>query len=215
MADPLILARRYYLQLLPIFAGFGVLAALISSYVRAITPSLVIPTSVSNLTQTQTLQVAGALVRFLEIRTFNYFVEWLILYFAAGLGVWRIMQLMGQKQKLHFELAKTNFVPLTLSFVLTIIVVELGFILLAVGLLVFATMFYLSFPAAAAEGKYLFGSFGRSRNLVFGKAGQDLSCLRGCTSFRLHRSESSQHNREFTARFVPGGACCPEFRAGA
>ncbi len=177
------LARRHYLQLLPIFLGFGVLAALISTYIRAITPPLIIPTSVSNLTQTQALQVAGAVVRFLEIRTFNYFVAWLILYLAAGLGVWKILQLMSQKQKLHFELSKTGLAPVALSIVLTIIVVELGLFLLAVGLVVFSTMFYLSFPAAAAEGKYLFGSLGRSRNLVSGRIGKTFLVFLGVQLF--------------------------------
>ena len=177
------LARKHYLQLLPIFAGFGVLAALISTYIRAITPPLVIPTNVSNLTQSEALQVAGAVVRFLEIRTFNYFVEWLILYLAAGLGVWKILQIMSQKQKLPFDVSKTAFVPMILSFVLTIIVVELGFILLAVGLLVFATMFYLAFPAAVAEGKYSLSSLGRSRNLVSGRMGKTFLVFAGVQLF--------------------------------
>jgi hypothetical protein len=177
------LARRNYLQLLPIFAGFGILVALISTYIREITPPLVVPTNVGTLTQAQALQVAGAVVRFLEIRTFNYFVEWLILYFAAGIGVWKIFQLMKQKDKLTFELAKADFLPLALSILLAIIVIELSSILLVVGLLVFATMFYLSFAAAAAEGRYFFASLGRSRNLISGKLGKTFVVFAGVQLF--------------------------------
>jgi len=177
------LARRSYLQLLPIFAGFGIVVALISTYIREITPPLVIPANVGTLTQAQALQVAGALVRFLEIRAFNYFVEWLILYFAAGIGVWKIFQLMKQKDKQPFELSKVNFIPLALSILLTIIVIELSSILLIVGLLVFATMFYLSFAVAAAEGKYFFASLGRSRNLISRKLGKTFLVFAGVQLF--------------------------------
>jgi hypothetical protein len=177
------LARRNYLQLLPIFVVFGILAALISTYIREITPPLILPSNVSSLTQAQALQLAGAVVRFLEIRTFNYFIEWLVLYFAAGLGVWKILQLMGQNQKLTFELPKVDFVPLAVTILLTVVVIELSSLLLIVGLLIFATMFYLAFPVAAAEGKYFFSSLGRSRNLVSGKLGKTFLIFAGVQLF--------------------------------
>lgn len=167
------LARRSYLPLLPIFVGFGLLVSLVSTYIREITPPLVIPQNFSSMTQAQELAVADSVVRFLEIRTANYLVEWLILYFAAGLGVWKIFQVMSKKGKLPFELpTRTNFSYLFLSLLITIAVIEASIVLFFVGLLIFATMFYLSFPAAVAEGKYGFSSLGRSRNLNSGKMGK-------------------------------------------
>jgi hypothetical protein len=178
------LARRNYLQLLPIFVGFGALAALVSTYVRAITPPLVIPTNVSSLTQSQELAVAASLARFLEIRTFNYFVAWLILYFAAGIGVWKIFQIMGQKKKLTFELPQRgNLVPVAVTVLLTIVCIELSSVLLFVGLLIFATMFYVAFSAAVAEGKYFLSSLGRSRSLTSGKMGKTFIVFAGVQLF--------------------------------
>lgn len=167
------LARKSYLQLLPIFAGFGVLVALVSSYIREVTPPLVIPSNYASMTQTQELALAGEITKFLSYRIANYFVEWLILYFAAGIGVWKICQLLGQKKKLSFELpSRANFGVLASTFILTIILIEVSSFLFLVGLLICATMFYLSFPSAAVEGKFFGAALGRSRSLVSGKWGK-------------------------------------------
>jgi hypothetical protein len=174
------LMRQSYLQLLPIFAGFGVLVALISSYIRLVTPPLVLPTSVSSLTQEQELALAASVTRWLEFRIANYFVDWLILYLAAGIGVWKIYQILGQKKKLSFELpSKSNFGSFLATVILTIAIIELSTFLFFVGMLIFATMFYLSFPSAAAEGKFFSGAFGRSRNLISGKWGKTFVVFAG------------------------------------
>lgn len=167
------LARRSYLQLLPIFAGFGILVALVSTGIRAVTPPLVLPQNVSSLTQSQELALAGEVTRFLGYRIANYFVDWLILYFAAGIGVWKLSQILGEKKKLNFEMpSRANFGKFAGTLLLTIFAIELSSFLFFVGLLIFATMFYLSFPSAALEGKYFGSAMGRSRNLVSGKWGK-------------------------------------------
>lgn len=173
------LLRQIYLQLLPIFAGFGILVALVSTYFREVTPALNLPTNLSGLTQQQELAIAGAVTRWLEFRIANYFVDWLILYFAAGIGVWKIYQILGKKKKLAFELPKTNLASLAATFIITIVIVEVSVFLFFVGMLIFATMFYLSFPSAAAEGKYYSQALGRSRHLASGKWGKTFVVFAG------------------------------------
>jgi zinc ribbon protein len=177
------LARRNYLRLLPIFAGFGVFAALASTYIREITPPLIIPTNVANLTQAQALALFDSFAQFIGYRTLNYFVEWLLLYFAAGIGVWKIFQLLAKEKKLGFDPPKVELVPLAVTIILTVFAIELSSFLLLVGLLVFGTLFYLAFPVAAAEEKYFFGALGKSRKLVSGKIGKTFLIFAGVQLF--------------------------------
>jgi len=82
-------------------------------------------------------------------------------------------QILGQKKKLNFEPpAQANFGKFAGTLILTIFAIELSSFLFFVGLLIFATMFYLSFPSSAVEGKYFGSAMGRSRNLISGKWGK-------------------------------------------
>ena len=175
------LARRNYLQLLPIFAGFGVIVAVVSTLIREVTPPLVLPTTtnISTLTRTQELAVAASVVRWLEYRFANYFVDWLILYFAVAIGCWKLFQIMSQKQKLTFELPqRINYLNLAITALIAVLIIEVSLIIV-VGPLIFATILYLCFAASAAEGKYVFSAFGRSRSLIAGKWGKTFLVFTG------------------------------------
>ncbi len=166
------LAGKNYLQLLPLFAAFGVLAALVSGYITAITPTYTLPTSVSGLTQAEALAAMGSIVRYVEFVAANYFLTWFVLYFAAGIGVWRISKLLDEKQQLKITLAnRVNYVNLAVTTLVAVAIIELSGLLI-VGPLVFGTMLYLCLAASVVEGKSLFDAFGRSRNLVSGKWGK-------------------------------------------
>ena len=163
------LARKNYLQLLPIFAGFGVLVAVLSTYITYVTPSYNLPTNVASLTQTQLLDAMGSVFRYLEYTAANFLVTWFILYLAAGIGVWKICQTLGKNQKLTFTPAnRINIVNLAVTTFLAVAIIESSIILI-VGPLVFGTLLYLSLAASVIEGKSPLASFGRSRKLSSGK----------------------------------------------
>jgi len=161
------LARRYYLQVLPIFAVAGILVAIISAYITSVTPSFTVPST--SLPQAQLLAAAMPVFRSLGYMAGSIFVTSLILYFAAGIGFWKISQQLNMKQKLGFTLpSRINYVNLAITTLLSVIVVE-GSIIVLVGPLIFGTMLYLSLAASLVEDKSVLSSFGRSLNLISGK----------------------------------------------
>jgi len=166
------LARKTYLQLLPIFAGFGLLAALAAAAITQVTPTLSLPSDVSGMTQAQILQAAGDLVRYIEYLAANFLVTSVILYFAVGVGIWRMGKILGQNQKLVFTLpSRLNFVSLAVTTFLAVVILEISAIIV-VGPLLFGTMFYLCLAASVLEGKSALGAFGRARQLISGKWGK-------------------------------------------
>jgi hypothetical protein len=173
------LARKNYLQLLPIFAGFGVLVAVLSTYITYVTPSYNLPTNVASLTQTQLLDAMGSVFRYLEYTAANFLVTWFILYLAAGIGVWKICQLLGKNQKLTFTPTnRINFVNLAITTLLAVAIIEASIIVI-IGPLVFGTLLYLSLASSVIEGKSPLASFGRSRNLLSGKWGKTFLLIIG------------------------------------
>jgi len=166
------LAGRNYLKLLPIFAVFGILAALVSGYVNSVTPALSLPTNASTLTPAQDLAALSVIVRYLEFVAANFFLTQVILYVAAGIGVWRICKSLGQKQDLHITLPDhINYVSLILTVLIAAAIIEISLIII-VGPLIFGTLFYLCLASCTIEGKSVFSSLGRSRQLVSGKWGK-------------------------------------------
>jgi len=166
------LARRYYLQLLPVFAGAGILVAIISAYISYLTPSFTIPSNPTSLSQSQLLAAMTPVFRSFGYMAASIFVTSLILYFAAGIGVWKICQELDKKQKLTVILpSRINYLNLAIITLLSVVIVE-GSIIILVGPLIFGTMLYLSFAASTIEDKSLLSSFGRSLNLISGKWGK-------------------------------------------
>ncbi len=169
------LARRNYLTLLPIFAVFGIIAAILGALITAATPSLAsipIPQNSSTVTPTQAIALLDSFVRYVVFAASNFFVTSIILYFAVGVGVWKLLTVLGQKQNLGFTLPdRLNYLNLALTTVLAVIIIELSG-LLVVGPLIFGTMFYLCLAVSVSEGRSLFDTFGRSRKLISGKWGK-------------------------------------------
>jgi hypothetical protein len=165
------LARRNYLQLLPVFLGFGVLAALFSASITAVTPTYTLPSTV-NMTQSEALAAMGSIVRYVEYVAANYFVTWIVLYVAAGIGILRICVLLDRNQKLGFSLDKrASYASLAVTTILAVAIIEISGLII-IGPLIFGTMLYLSLAACAVEGKSTLSALGRSRALVSGKWGK-------------------------------------------
>ena len=163
------LARKNYLQLLPVFAGFGVLVAVLSTYIDYVTPAYTLPTNVGSLTQSQLLHAMSPVFSYIVYTAANFLITWFILYFAAGIGVWKICQVLSKNQKLAFAPAtRINYVNLAVTTLLSVVIVEASFILI-VGPLIFGTMLYLSLTASVIEGKSPPSSLGRSRSLISGR----------------------------------------------
>ncbi len=178
-----ILARKNYLQLLPIFVAFGALAALVSGYVTSVTPALNLPTDASTLTPTQDIAALGVIVHYFEFESANFFLTQLILYIAAGIGIWRICKNLGQKQDLHFTLPDhINYISLVLTALVAVAIIEISLIVL-VGPFIFGTLLYLCLASSVVEGKPVLSSLGRSRQLISGRWGKTFIIFIGTQIF--------------------------------
>jgi zinc-ribbon domain len=175
------LARRNYLKLLPIFAVFGIVAALLGALVSNFSPSLssvVLPQNVSSMTQAQAAAVLGFFGRYLLYLFANIFVTTIVLYFAVGIGVWQLLSIVGQKQNLGLVLSnRINYVNIALTTIIAVAIIEISGVVL-VGPLIFCPLFYLCYTASA-EGKSVFGALGRSRELISGKFGKTFLVFAG------------------------------------
>jgi hypothetical protein len=166
------LARKNYLRVLPVFIVFGILAALISAYVTDVTPTLSLPSSVSGMTQAQVLATAGALVRYIEFEAGNFFLTSLVLYVAAGIGIWQIGKRLAEKRNPGFTVPdRINYVSLAITTIVAVAIIEISGIII-IGPLIFGTMLYLCLSASTLEGKSVLEAFGKSRSLISGRWGK-------------------------------------------
>ena len=162
-------ARKNYLRVLPIFAGFGILVALLFTYISFVTPTPNIPANFSSLSNTDLVSSMGSVFRYIGYTLANYFVTWCLLYFAAGLGIWKMNQ--GREKtgmedesgsRLNFRKSRDNHYNYchhhrTGNFSR----LYRGFFL--------ATMFYLVNAASVIEGKGPLEALGRSRKINLGQ----------------------------------------------
>jgi len=166
------LVRKSYLKLLPIFAVFGLISALAGALITAATPALSLPQNVSSLTPSQDVAVMGNIVHVITFYAANFFVTTIILYLAAGIGVWQMFRILDQKQKLGFTFGnRLNFASLAIVTVIAVAIIEISGLII-VGPLILGTMFYLCLATTVAEGKSVLDAFGRSRGLISGKWGK-------------------------------------------
>jgi hypothetical protein len=166
------LARRNYVRLLPLFASVGIVVAIISAYINYVTPAYTLPSNPASLGQSQLLASMTPALRAFGYFAASVFVSSLILYFAAGIGVWKICQQLDREQKLNFTFAsKINYLNLALTTLLSVALVE-GSIIVLVGPLIFGTMLYFSLVASTIENKSPLSSLGRSLNLISHKWGK-------------------------------------------
>jgi hypothetical protein len=198
----LAVARRNYVSLLPVFAIAGIVNGLVFVLFQSPTSMPAVPSDVSGLTQTQLLSLLGEVARAIGFTWLNYFVSWLVLYFAVGVGIWR-MSVASRRQSAGTEVdatssppssssssfpssssssynpPKLNYVSLALTTLLSVLIVSLGLFLVVVGAIVAAIALYLSLAACVLEGKSAFSSLGRSRRLISGRWGKTFLLLAG------------------------------------
>ncbi len=160
-------ARKNYFRVLPIFAGFGILVALLFTYISLVTPTPNLPANFSSLSNAQLVASMGSVFRYIGFTLGNYFVTWCLLYIAAGLGIWK-MQQAREKTASGESGSRLHLANLVITAVVTVIIIELGIFLVFVGALFFATMFYLVNAVSVIEGKGPLDALGRSRRLVSG-----------------------------------------------
>jgi hypothetical protein len=160
------MARKNYLRLLPIFVGFGVPAALLFTHISLATPTPNIP---ANFTTSSSPQLIGSVFSYVGYSLANYLVTWSILFFAAGLGIWKMYQGMGNVSSQDEPRSHVNYLNLAITTIITVIIIELGIFLVFIGALFFATMFYLVIASSVIEGRGPLNSLGRSRKLVSGR----------------------------------------------
>jgi hypothetical protein len=156
------LFRQNYLKVLPIFLSFGIVSTILSSAISYITPSPSIPTNISSLGSGQLSSMASSISQYLGYTLGNYFVTWCVLYFAVGLGIWR----MNQKPT---NQPGPNYLSLAVTTVLSVVIIEAGLFLILIGALILGTMLYLVLAAATVEGRSTFDAMGRSRQLISGR----------------------------------------------
>ncbi|MGI0092198.1 MAG: zinc ribbon domain-containing protein [Nitrososphaerales archaeon] len=162
-------ARENYLGVLPIFVAFGIVSTLVSSSISFLTPSPNLPSGISGISNAQLLSEVGSVFTYIGYTLGNYFVSSCLLYFAAGIGIWKMNQRMLRKripQQNHVLPPALNYASLAITTVISVAIVVAGSLLIFVGALVLAIMLYLVLAAATIEGKSIAGSIARSRQLV-------------------------------------------------
>ncbi|MFI5420199.1 MAG: hypothetical protein ACHQ1H_04460, partial [Nitrososphaerales archaeon] len=156
-------ARKNYLRVLPIFAGFGILVALLFTYISLVTPTPNLPANFSSLSNADLVSSMGSVFRYIGYTLGNYFVTWSLLYIAAGFGIWKMNQGREKTGTVDDSGTRLNFLNLAITTIITVIIIELGIFLVFIGALFFATMFYLANAASVIEGKGPLEALGRSR----------------------------------------------------
>lgn len=175
-----LVARRNYVRVLPVFIAFGIISTLISTYISLATPSPVIPTNLQNVTSTELFSLVNSYVKLIGYTLANYFVTWCILYFAAGIGLWQMGRAFLPSEIVQNKL---NYGALAITAFLSVLIIEAGLLLLAVGALVLGTMLYLSLAASVIEGKTPLAALARSRQLVSGRWFRTFVLLAGVQIF--------------------------------
>ncbi|MDG6904380.1 MAG: glycerophosphoryl diester phosphodiesterase membrane domain-containing protein [Nitrososphaerota archaeon] len=159
------LFRQNYFRVLPIFAALGIVSTFFSSLISFATPTPSIPLDIASLTNEQLLSAAGPIYKYLGYTLSNYFVSWCILYFAAGLGVFRMNGVLKNSENQRGP----NYMSLAITTVLSVMIIEAGVFVFVIGALILGTMLYLVLPVTMLEGKSMFSAMGRSRQLVSGR----------------------------------------------
>ncbi|MHB8566460.1 MAG: zinc ribbon domain-containing protein [Nitrososphaerales archaeon] len=156
------LAWKNYAAVLPIFVAAGIANAVILTLISNATPSMAVPQNVQNLPSSQLLSLAGQTFTALGYLMSGFLVSWLILFFAAGVGVWKLHQKLGASE----EPIKLNYTSLAGTVILSVIIMWLGLFLFVIGAIVFGIIFYLSLSASVLEKRSPLSAMGRSRQLV-------------------------------------------------
>jgi hypothetical protein len=159
------LLRQNYLRVLPIFVLLGIVSTVLSSAISFATPVPNVPTNIASLSNEELSSVFGSISQYLGYTLANYFVSWCILYFAAGLGIWRMNQALRHSE----DQRGPNYTSLAVTTVLSVLIIEAGAFLLIIGALILGTMLYLVLASATLERKSAIDAMRRSRQLVSGK----------------------------------------------
>lgn len=162
--------------LLPLFVVAGIANAVVETLITEATPSPNIPSNIQNLPPQQMISVAGAIFTSLGYTWFGYIISWIILFFSAGIGIWLL-------EKKLVPSAKVNIASLLGTTIVSVFIVALGLFLLGIGALFFGTLFYLCLAASVLEGTSVFGSLGRSRQLVSGRWIKTFVTMGGSVAF--------------------------------
>jgi hypothetical protein len=173
-----ILTKRFRL-LLPLFVAAGIANALFETLITEATPTFNIPSSIQNLPPQQMISVAGQVFTLLGYTWVAYVISWIILFFSAGIGIW-----MLEKKLVTSEAEKKiNYASLLGTTIVSVFIVALGLFLLGIGALFFGTILYLCLAASVLEGTSVFGSLGRSRQLVSGRWIKTFVTMGGSVAF--------------------------------
>src|SRR5579875_3394271 len=153
------LARANYRIVLPIFITFGIINALVNAGITLATPSIKTPSNLTSSSTSQLLAMESSLLSSAGFIVLGLVLTLFILYFSAGIGVWKIDR------------------ALTTTIVLTVIL--LSSILFIIPALFVATIFYLCLAASVLEDKGAFEALARSRSLVSKRWGKTFALLAG------------------------------------
>jgi hypothetical protein len=166
-------ARQNYGRVLPIFVGFGIFSTIVATLFTYASPSSIPLPSVSNITSAEVAATMSSVFAYIGYTLGNYFVTWNILYFAAGLGIWRMNRSFAASQE------PLRYSSLAIATLLSVVIIEAGLFLILVGALIFGIMLYLVLAAVVIEGKSGVSAIGRSRQLVSGRWGKTFILLVG------------------------------------
>jgi hypothetical protein len=175
------LTRRFYSRVLPTFAVFGVVCALVNVGLASLgSRTSGIPANLTANNPAQLVSAETALASQLGLTIAEIALTLFILYLAAGVGVlildgeWR-----GRQSANSWRLPATNFLTLAVTTAAVLGLVLLGSLLFLIPAFILGTMFYLSLVPASLEGRGTFAAMGRSRSLTSHRRAKTFAILSG------------------------------------
>ncbi len=196
--------KKNYARVLPIFLLAGVLNGLVFVLFVNATTFPNIPPNLTNLTQVELLKIADQVGIATGYVWFEYFLSWLILYFATGVAIWQMSRAPLNPLAMNNDVnagspTTLNYAKLGLATFVSVLLVSLGLFLFLIGAVVLGVMLYLVLPVALLEDKSVGSAMSRSRQTCLRKADQNLRSLSRLAALRLHCFECLRWADQYSA----------------
>lgn len=172
-------ARANYRIVLPIFITFGIINALVNAGITLATPPIKTPSNLTSSSTSQLLAMESSLLSSAGFIVLGLVLTLFVLYFSAGIGVWKIDRALKTNVSGGCPLKGKNLLNLALTTTIVLTVILLSSILFIIPALFVATIFYLCLAASVLEDKGAFEALARSRSLVSKRWGKTFALLAG------------------------------------
>ena len=148
-------ARKNFTTVLPVFLVAGVLNGLVFVLFANATALPNIPPNLSSLSQGQMLKILSQVSVATGYTWVEYFLDWLILYFAAGVAIWQMGRATlnpPMNSGINPSRPALNYAKLGATTFVSVLLVSLGLFVFLIGAIVIGVMLYLVLPVYRSRG---------------------------------------------------------------